>query len=201
MSQGRFYHSVLHDTDNVYHWIDDCGYGSLIQERCYCVECSPPKERYCPVCQSRSPLEESASNALQAEPTGRGRNKVKRWLVSVAIWAGGITGVILALLGIQSIPLGYGEVLTVVGIWLMFGVLLGQNKRRETPLKEYLNQRILAVAACWLLFNLTALIYLIIAEAQNKPELTGLGIVGFLALSSMGLVLGFMAEVDREDGT
>ena len=201
MNQGSFYHSVRHDTDNVYHWIDDCGYGSQIQERCYCVEGSPPKERYCPICQSRSPLEESTSNSLQAEPTARGRNRAKGWLVSAAIWAGIMVGFILALLGIQSLPLGYGEVLTVVGIWLMFGVLLGQNKPQEMPIKEYLSRRIRAVAACWMLFNVMALIYLFIAEEQDKPELNGIGIIGLLVLSGTGLVLGFMAGVDREDGT
>ena len=185
MHQGSFYLSALHDTDNVYHWIDDCRYGSLIQERCYCVKCSPPKERSCPSCQSRTPLEESISSVLQAEPTARGSNRAKGWLVSAVIWAGIIVGFILALLGIQSLPLGYGEVLTVVGIWLMFGVLLGQNKPQKMAIKEYFNRRIRAVAASWILFNVMALIYLIIAEAQNKPELTGTGIIGLLVVEHL----------------
>ena len=200
MNHGSFYHSARHNPDNVYHWIDDCGHGSRIQERCYIAECSPPKERHCPMCQSRSPLEDSTSNPIQAEPTTRGRNRVKHWLVSVGIWAGIIVGFTLTLLGIHSLPLGYGEVLTVVGIWLMFGVLLGQNKPRGMPMKEYLNRRFGAVTACWLLFNAMALIYMIIAEGQDKPELTGNAIIGLLVLSGIGLVLGFMAGVDREDG-
>ena len=83
----------------------------------------------------------------------------------------------------------------------MFGVLLGQNKPQKMAIKEYFNRRIRAVAASWILFNVMALIYLIIAEAQNKPELTGTGIIGLLVLSGIGLVLGFMAGIDREDGT
>ena len=200
MNHGSFYHSARHNADNVYHWIDDCGHGSRIRERCYIVECSPPKERYCHMCQSQSPLEEPTSNVLQPEPAARGSNRVKHWFVSAAIWVGIIVGFILALLGIQSHPLGYGEVLTIVGIWLMFGVLLGQNKPQKMAMKVYLNRRIRAVAASWLLFNVMALIYMIMAEGQNKPELTGPGIIGLLVLSGIGLVLGFMAGVDREDG-
>lgn len=83
----------------------------------------------------------------------------------------------------------------------MFGVLLGQNKPREMPIKEYLNRRFRTLAACWILFSAMTLIYPIIAEAQNKPELTGFGIIGLLVLSGAGLVLGFMAGVDREYGT
>ena len=198
MTSEVLYHSALHESDNVCHWIDDCRYGSRIRERCYRVECSPPKERYCPSCQSRSPLEESAGSALQDEPTAKSSNRAKRWLVSAAIWVGIIVGFVLTLLGIQSLPLEYGEVLAIVGIWLMFGVLLGQNKPQGMPIKEYLNRRIGSVGACWTLFNLMALIYLIIADVQDKPELNGLGIIGLLALSATGLVLGFVAGVDRE---
>ena len=104
MSPGSFYHSARHNADNVYHWIDDCGHGSRIQERCYIVECSPPKERYCSMCQNQSPLEEPTSNVLPPEPAARGRNRVKGWLVSAAIWAGIIAGFTLTLLGIQSPP-------------------------------------------------------------------------------------------------
>ncbi len=138
------------------------------------------------------------SSELQPEPTPKADNRAKSLLVSAAIWAGIIAGSILALLGIKALPLDYGEILTIVGIWLMFGVLLGQNKPQGMPVKQYLSRRIRAVAACWILFNAMSLLYLIISDGQDEPKLSGIGIIGLLALSGTGLVLGFMVGNDKE---
>ena len=200
MNQPSLYHSKDHAPDNVNHWVDDCRHGGNIRELCYCPDKAPAESARCSECQRRSPLAGFISSELQAEPTARAGNRTKRWLVSAAIWTGIITGSIVALLGIDSLPLDYGEILTIVGIWLMLGVLLGQNKPQGMPLKQYLNRRIGAVAACWFLFNVMSLLYLIISAGQDKPELNGIGIIGLLALSGTGLVLGFMAGTDREHG-
>ena len=52
------------------------------------------------------------------------------WTVPVFLTVGIVATSILVLLaaGVDALPLTLGEILAILGIWLMIGVLLGQNK-------------------------------------------------------------------------
>ena len=124
------------------------------------------------------------------------RSKVKGALVQSAVVVGSTTVLVAFLFGIDALSLSFGEIITVLGIWLMIGVLLGQNKPSDMGLREYINRRGLSVGASWLVFSLIGLVYMI-REDQN---IGGDAVIGLLILSIVGLAVGFVAGMDREPG-
>ena len=124
------------------------------------------------------------------------RSKVKGALVKSAVVVGSTTVLVAFLFGVDALSLSFGEMITGLGIWLMIGVLLGQNKPSHMGLLEYINRRGLSVGASWFVFSLIGLIYMI----REDTDVGGDAVIGLLILSIAGLAIGFVAGMDREPG-
>ena len=104
--------------------------------------------------------------------------------------------VISFLVGVAELPISYGEVLTVMGVWLLFGTLLGQGKPTRMSVGRYLNDRPIAIGGIAIMFFLTALVYMVSADLVGAEvgigEMFGLGV-----LASSGLLMGFIIGADK----
>ena len=75
-------------------------------------------------------------------------SKVKDWSLAkfmetagcLAFGALGILVLSLFIWGVLSLPITFGDTIAVLGIWAMFGALLGQNKMAGTSVRTYLTE-------------------------------------------------------------
>ena len=117
----------------------------------------------------------------------------KLWALLVAIGA----VFLLMVAGLVSVPLTFGETVTVMGMWVALGIVIGQHKPASMSVKEYLERRIVGIFCCFALFAVLGFVYMgKIAEADEK--LAGIGTVGLLVLAAISLSIGFFAGQDRE---
>ena len=124
------------------------------------------------------------------------RTRVKNALVSAVFFLGVGAGILVFSIGIVSLPFTFGESLTILGVWLMLGVLFGQNKPAKMPLGQYVNRRAMGVATCYVVFSTIALIYM--TQNQGTGGIAWKEVLGLLILALIGLVAGFLAGQDRE---
>ena len=121
---------------------------------------------------------------------------MKNALVSTGLFFGMVAGILAFLFGIVSLPFTFGESLAILGIWLMLGVLFGQNKPPAMSLGRYVNQRAIGVVICYGVFSLIGLIYL--AHGDESGNIAGEEVYGLLVLALVGLAAGFLAGQDKE---
>ena len=124
------------------------------------------------------------------------RTRVKNALVSTGLFLGVCAGILAFSIGIVSLPFTFGESLAILGIWLMLGVLFGQGKPPAMSLGQYVNQRAIGVAICYVVFSVIGLIYL--ARSDDSGNIAGEAAWGLLILALVGLAAGFLAGQDRE---
>ena len=124
------------------------------------------------------------------------RTCVKNALVSIGLYFGIGAGILVFSVGIVSLPFTFGESLAILGIWLMLGVLFGQNKPPAMSLGRYVNRRALGVTICYVVFGMIGLIYLV--QGQESGNIAGKEILGLFILALVGLATGFLAGQDRE---
>ena len=67
MQQRRYYHSALHESDNMAHWIEDCLHGNRMLEKCYCSNGPDPSSKICTECERRTKLEVPNKEILSRE--------------------------------------------------------------------------------------------------------------------------------------
>ena len=114
-------------------------------------------------------------------------------IISIA----GFTVAILFLLSIQSLGFTYSELLTVMGIWVMVGVVVGQNKPPSLNLKQYVDKRIVALTAIFILFAVSGLVFMV-TERELSKEVSPMDVVGLLLLLVVNVMLGFIIGQDKE---
>ena len=132
-----------------------------------------------------------------SSPRIQSLDKRRRPLVSFVLYTAVVVAVILSLAAIAALPIDFGDVLSVLGIWAMFGALVGQNRTPGTSLREYLGNRTLAVAGIGVMFFSMALVYVLLVS-QSRPGTEPEEVFGLLVLAALGLVLGFIVGVDKD---
>ena len=124
------------------------------------------------------------------------RTRVKNALVSTGLFLGICAGILVFSIGIVSLPFTFGESLAILGIWLMLGVLFGQNKPAKMSLGRYVNRRALGVVICYAVFGIVGLIYM--EHSHEAGDIAAEEVLGLLILALIGLAAGFLAGQDRE---
>ena len=127
--------------------------------------------------------------------TGRlfGAAKISLLLLGALIAAIGFLYVFAE--SVAALRSSFTGTLAVVGLWAAFGAVLGQNKKPETGLKDYINAKHQAgIAVCSLLL---LMVFLFLVPLGPTPIVEGWAAVGLLILTVVGFILGFMAGMDR----
>ena len=144
---------------------------------------------------------ETSKETADTPPIARGClgnlwGSVKGTLFAVAFVVAFILGIAAFAVGVDSLPLDFGEILTFMGIWLALGVLLGQNKPTGTPIIQYVERRIIGLACCWGFFTIIGVVYVLTGGASE--EITWKELWGLLVLSLVSFTAGFFAGQDKE---
>ncbi len=91
---------------------------------------------------------------------------------------------------IASTDFEIGDIMTVLGVWLMAGILLGDRKRRGTTFIQYLAGQGMSIG----IFSILLFVISLIALARDDSQLT---VVGFIMLALVGIGFGFLAGQDK----
>ena len=151
------------------------------------------------------PLEAVAPEAVASKDTppivkrllGRLWSFVKGSFLALAFGIVGAAAIGAFAYGVISVPLGFGEILTFMGVWLAIGAVLGQNKPPAMSLNEYLQRRILSFACCYGFFFVIAIVYTL-RDGGTSENITNKELAGLFLLSLVSFVPGFFAGQDKE---
>ena len=106
-----------------------------------------------------------------------------------------ISVLVLFGVGVDSLPLDLGEILTILGIWLMIGVLLGQNKSSIGNQSQGAARTVIKFGLCYLLFFVIVLVYMIKTDDPNQQLRLG-DAWGLIMISLSGLFIGYFVGQD-----
>lgn len=109
----------------------------------------------------------------------------------------GMVALVAFALGVGSLPLDFGAIITFLGIWLAIGVMFGQNKPPTMPLKRYIERRLIGVFCCYALFVVIAVVYTWHGEGESEA-VGSWELFGLFVLSLVGFAIGFLAGQDKE---
>ncbi len=119
---------------------------------------------------------------------------------SVGVMVFGIVAIVVLgvfVYGVDALDVGFGETVTIMGFWAMFGALVGQNKPAGEPSLKYLNRKPLSVYVPVFMFCLIGLLY-VIQRVKGDSDTGTWEVVGLVMLGAIGLVLGFIAGADKD---
>ena len=119
-------------------------------------------------------------------------------LGGLTIGAGITTVLLLFIVRVDSLSLDLGEILAILGIWLMIGVLLGQNKASGDSQSQREYRLGIKLAFSYLLFFIIVLIYVVKAD-DTTPQVSTWEVIGLIMISLTGLIIGFFIGQDRDD--
>lgn len=122
---------------------------------------------------------------------------VKSSFFAVAFGTGVTAGIVAFAFGVDSLPLDFGEILTFMGIWLVLGVLFGENKPLSMSLAHYLGRRIISVVCCYVFFIAIAVVY-VLRDGDASEEITRKELWGLFVLSLVSFAVGLFAGQDKE---
>ena len=115
------------------------------------------------------------------------------WLtISIASFA----GVVFFLSSIQSLGFTFSGLLTVMGIWVMIGIGVGQNKPSSLNLQQYVGKRIAALTAILILFTVSVLAFMV-TESELSKEASLMDMAGLLLLLVVNVAIGFIIGQDK----
>ena len=96
------------------------------------------------------------------------------------------------------LPLDFGEMLTVMAVWLAIGVLLGQNKPATMSITQYIGRRKRSYACCVGFFFVTLMVYVAVVERDVYGTITGKELWGLIVMPLVSFAVGFFAGQDKE---
>ena len=105
--------------------------------------------------------------------------------------------IVLFVAGVNALPLDLGDILTILGIWLMIGVLMGQGTSSIRSKRQRSARLATKLLIFYALFTLIALVYVAKTDDPNQ-QLGTWEVLGLIMLSLAGLSIGYFAGQDRD---
>ena len=114
-------------------------------------------------------------------------------LVALAFSTVTIIAIALYAVLIDKLPFNLGELLALLGVGLVMGALIGQNKPRNAPVLKYLVERVGSFLTCYILIVAISIAY----QVQVGEPLDSWTVAGIFFLPAAGGVAGFMVGKDK----
>ena len=88
---------------------------------------------------------------------------------------------------VSNLPFNLWELLALLGVGLVMGTLMGQNKCRKTPVKEYLPGRTKSFITLFVLLFAIIFAY----QIRNDHQIDGWTVLGIMVITAAGWIARF----------